>query len=877
MVACRAFAIFTSPSMTKNILFVDSRVQNYQTLIERITADTQWVLLEADQDGLLQMQKALVGYSGLDSIQIVSHGSVGALYLGTAVLSLNNVSGYASQLQDIGKSLAETGDLLLYGCNVAQGNAGQEFINALAQATDADVAASTDNTGFAALRGNWVLEKTTGTIGVIGLADSEYAGLLAAGITVAFPSNGTSIVEGNSGTKQLNLTVALSSASASAITVAYSTEVRVYPGNAKANSDYIPVTSQITFAPGEMTKTISIDILGDTLYEPNETFYVDLVSAVGASIVTNGAEGFRNSWVAVNITNDDVSADITVGFPSNGTSIVEGNSGTKQLNLTVALSSASASAITVAYSTEVRVYPGNAKANSDYIPVTSQITFAPGEMTKTISIDILGDTLYEPNETFYVDLVSAVGASIVTNGAEGFRNSWVAVNITNDDVISPIQALPNTLSIAQSVEAGKIVLSLSTTQWLAASNSVNFGLTYDSSIASFASWRDGGGGSYAVTSSVSEIGSSGKLSLSSNISNGGDNTGFIDLIFTPTTKQGAFAYGLTNASVNNANVANVSGNYQFTIPNSTPTGSVTISGNPTQGQTLTAANTLADPDGLGMISYQWKADGVNIFGAIGAAYKLTATEVGKAITATAIYTDFGGTKATVNSIATAKVLLLSLDKVLVGTAGPDFIAGGSGNDTIDGGAGTDTAVWSGSAKNFTRTNANGKWTVQDTTAKEGTDSVVNVERLKFLDISVALDTRATESAGGTALLIGAVLPGKLVYDASKQALLGSVIGLFDQGFSLKTLSGAVMRLDIWGVLANGGNPGATNSQIADYLLTNVNGFSPNATVLAAGAAALDQESGNSSQGDFLFGLASSAANQIRLDLVGLASTGLEYM
>ena len=749
MVACRAFAIFTSPSMTKNILFVDSRVQNYQTLIERITADTQWVLLEADQDGLLQMQKALVGYSGLDSIQIVSHGSVGALYLGTAVLSLNNVSGYASQLQDIGKSLAETGDLLLYGCNVAQGNAGQEFINALAQATDADVAASTDNTGFAALRGNWVLEKTTGTIGVIGLADSEYAGLLAAGITVAFPSNGTSIVEGNSGTKQLNLTVALSSASASAITVAYSTEVRVYPGNAKANSDYIPVTSQITFAPGEITKTISIDILGDTLYEPNETFYVDLVSAVGASIVTNGAEGFRNSWVAV--------------------------------------------------------------------------------------------------------------------------------NITNDDVISPIQALPNTLSIAQSVEAGKIVLSLSTTQWLAASNSVNFGLTYDSSIASFASWRDGGGGSYAVTSSVSEIGSSGKLSLSSNISNGGDNTGFIDLIFTPTTKQGAFAYGLTNASVNNANVANVSGNYQFTIPNSTPTGSVTISGNPTQGQTLTAANTLADPDGLGMISYQWKADGVNIFGAIGAAYKLTATEVGKAITATAIYTDFGGTKATVNSIATAKVLLLSLDKVLVGTAGPDFIAGGSGNDTIDGGAGTDTAVWSGSAKNFTRTNANGKWTVQDTTAKEGTDSVVNVERLKFLDISVALDTRATESAGGTALLIGAVLPGKLVYDASKQALLGSVIGLFDQGFSLKTLSGAVMRLDIWGVLANGGNPGATNSQIADYLLTNVNGFSPNATVLAAGAAALDQESGNSSQGDFLFGLASSAANQIRLDLVGLASTGLEYM
>jgi hypothetical protein len=89
--------------------------------------------------------------------------------------------------------------------------------------------------------------------------------------------------------------------------------------------------------------------------------------------------------------------------------------------------------------------------------------------------------------------------------------------------------------------------------------------------------------------------------------------------------------------------------------NHAPTGAVTISGIATQGQTLTAANTLADADGLGAIGYQWQANGTAISGATASTYVLTQAEVGKTLTVAARYTDGGGTAERVTSSATAAV------------------------------------------------------------------------------------------------------------------------------------------------------------------------------------------------------------------------------
>lgn len=163
---------------TRNIVFIDSRVLHQETLIAALGADTEWYLLDANRDGMEQMTSILTGYSGLNSIQVISHGAGGTLYLGNTVLGSDNLASYQNQLRTLGSRLTETGDILLYGCNVAQDDAGVRFINSLARMTGADVAASTDLTGAAAQGGNWVLERQTGTIDVAAMSDRAYSSLL---------------------------------------------------------------------------------------------------------------------------------------------------------------------------------------------------------------------------------------------------------------------------------------------------------------------------------------------------------------------------------------------------------------------------------------------------------------------------------------------------------------------------------------------------------------------------------------------------------------------------------------------------------------------------------------------------------------------------
>ncbi|MDC0012463.1 cadherin repeat domain-containing protein [Octadecabacter sp.] len=89
--------------------------------------------------------------------------------------------------------------------------------------------------------------------------------------------------------------------------------------------------------------------------------------------------------------------------------------------------------------------------------------------------------------------------------------------------------------------------------------------------------------------------------------------------------------------------------------NDSPTGEITISGTAAENQTLTALSTLEDPDGLGELSYQWKADGADISNATNSTLTLSQNEVGKVITVTASYTDGGGTLESVTSAASLVV------------------------------------------------------------------------------------------------------------------------------------------------------------------------------------------------------------------------------
>jgi hypothetical protein len=128
----------------------------------------------------LQLQESLLKYRELDAIHLFSHGASAALYLGTTALTNENLSRYADALHAIGAALSPGGDLLLYGCAVAEGVSGTIFVERMAQATEADVAASTNPTGAMDLGGDWVLERHSGTVESIALAVVSSGGLLAA-------------------------------------------------------------------------------------------------------------------------------------------------------------------------------------------------------------------------------------------------------------------------------------------------------------------------------------------------------------------------------------------------------------------------------------------------------------------------------------------------------------------------------------------------------------------------------------------------------------------------------------------------------------------------------------------------------------------------
>jgi ELWxxDGT repeat protein len=167
---------------TKQLLVIDSQIENWQSFIVNIAPDTSVLVLNSGHDGLVQLANAIAAYTNLDAIQIISHGSAGSLQLGSVTLSSENINLYTQQLTAIGNALSANGDLLLYGCDVAQGDAGQQFIEQLSVLTGADVAASTNLTGDSKQGGDWVLESQTGTIESSTIALQTYTDTLIANI-----------------------------------------------------------------------------------------------------------------------------------------------------------------------------------------------------------------------------------------------------------------------------------------------------------------------------------------------------------------------------------------------------------------------------------------------------------------------------------------------------------------------------------------------------------------------------------------------------------------------------------------------------------------------------------------------------------------------
>ncbi|MBY0324701.1 MAG: cellulase family glycosylhydrolase [Reyranella sp.] len=275
-------------------------------------------------------------------------------------------------------------------------------------------------TGDATVEANETVTLTLSSPGGATIADGTAVGTITNDDTAPLPTLAVAdatVSEGNSGTRNLAFTISLSAAATGPVTVAYATS----NGTATAGSDYTAASGTVTFAAGETSKVVNVQVAGDTVVEANETLTLTLSSPTGATIADSTAIG--------TISNDDIAPLPTLAVAD--ATVTEGNSGTRDLAFTVTLSAAATGPVTVAYATS----NGTATAGSDYTAATGTVTFAAGETSKVINVQVTGDTAVEANETLTLTLSSPTGATIADGTAIG--------TITNDDT-----APPPTLTVA---------------------------------------------------------------------------------------------------------------------------------------------------------------------------------------------------------------------------------------------------------------------------------------------------------------------------------------------------------------------------------------------------------------------------------------------
>ena len=179
----------------RELVIIDTSVDDYQTLVNDILSATDpnrelsVVTIDGSRDGIAQISEILSGYSDLDALHLVSHGDDSGIMLGGALVGSHNLGGSAAEIAQWGNALSADGDLLLLGCDLASTAQGREFLESISTLTGADVAASTDDTGFAARGGDWDLEFLLGqmetTVAFSSHVQENWTGLLAPGPSAA--------------------------------------------------------------------------------------------------------------------------------------------------------------------------------------------------------------------------------------------------------------------------------------------------------------------------------------------------------------------------------------------------------------------------------------------------------------------------------------------------------------------------------------------------------------------------------------------------------------------------------------------------------------------------------------------------------------------
>jgi len=310
---------------------------------------------------------------------------------------------------------------------------------------------------------NWLANTTyeiTVTTGILDGAGTPLDQNYNSRFTTRLPNLSYADVTVIESTGNADVIVTLDVVSSSLTTVEYKTT----NDTASIDKDFTTASGTLIFAIGETSKTITIDINDDNIYETQEKFFINFENPIAVTI--------ENPQVVVTINDNETEPSLTIND-------VTVNEALPNATITATLSGPSAFPVTLNYASE----NNTAIAGNDYSESSGTIQFTVGETTQTFLVPILSDELSENNESFFINFSNISGAQlennqnqiiITDNGLPSLSINNITVNEADEDA---------TITLSLSEESGQLIsLDFTTTDntaiagqdYIAHSGSINF-------------------------------------------------------------------------------------------------------------------------------------------------------------------------------------------------------------------------------------------------------------------------------------------------------------------------------------------------------------------------------------------------------------------
>ena len=828
----------------KNVVLIDSRVADQQTLINCLDATTEWHGVNSAQDGITQMHRILAWHDALDSIKIIAHGRPGSMLFGADEISLATLALRADELADIGASLNLDGDVQLYSCEVGRSGIGRAFICALRDALGAQVAAATGPIGQAELGGTWILD--VGLANRSQLSIPAWGGLLGLSVTSNVNSHpGKSLGE----YRNIGAFAALR-ADGSVVTWGSSS----YGGDSSSVAGQLDGTIDVTqlyssgYAFAALRADGSVVTWGDSrasnVYQTvakrlDGTIDITQIYSTLQAFAALRADGSVVTWgsgeqVLVDEPQLDGTIDVTqicsnsqafAALRADGSVVTWGASFSGGDSGSVASQLDGTIDVTQICSTNQAF----AALRADGSVVTWGPSFLGGDS---------GSVASQLDGTIDVTQLYSNGYAFAALRADGSVVTW-GYSSYGGDSSSVAGQLDGTIDITQIYSSDTAFAALR-----ADGSVVTWGYSsYGGDSGSVAGQLDG---TIDVTQIYSSYGVFAALRADGSVVTWGDSSSGGD---------SSSVAGQLDGTIDVAQIYSSGGAFAALRAD----GSVVTWGYGDSSSVAGQLDGTIDVTQLYSSDYAFaalRADGsVVTWGdsSYGGDSSSVAGQLNNVVSMANPYNDvyMAATIQTITGTAGNDTNLVGGDgdDLIYGLAGNDVLDGKAGDDILDGGAGLDTVVFGGSRAGYTLTRTSSGMTAAS--AAEGTDTLINIERLQFTDETIAFDLGG--NAGQAYRLYQAAFDR-----VPDQGGLGYWIDQMDGGMRLSQVATGFINSAEFKTLY-GNNP--SNSELVTLLYDNVLHRAPDA---GGYAYWMERLAGGMAREDVLIGFSESTENKVAL-------------